>query len=297
MEWMQLDSRRSRTPEDATEIASILHATILNELFRITRWVSREAVFHGGTSLRFLRDSPRSSEDLDFMVSEDAARSLREVIGKIHEAVRSKMNIIYPGSQVSVKGPKGDSVEAWTFTWTHPNIVGSVKVKTEFLLTRPENLEAYASTHLMATTKGVLSISGTLPAPTLLSAWSDKIVAIGMRPAFKWRDAFDIEFIANGMRMDRNVGWADKIAAMTSTAAIYDNTPAEVVEGLSTRLDEGYFVDVEGFEENMERFLGAEVFADYRRVGRFAEILEGAHREVSQTVDVWTEDCSTGYAR
>jgi predicted nucleotidyltransferase component of viral defense system len=294
---MHLDARRNRTPEDATEIASILHATILNELFRITRWVSKEAVFHGGTSLRFLRDSPRSSEDLDFMVSEDAARSLREVIVKIHAAVQSKMHIIYPGSQISLKGPKGDSVEAWTFTWTHPNIVGAVKVKTEFLLTKPASLEAYASTHLMATTKGMLSISGTLPAPTLLSAWSDKIVAIGMRPAFKWRDAFDLEFIANGMRMDRNVGWSDKIAAMTSTADIYSNTSEEVVEGLARVVDEGYFGDTTAFEENMQRFLGADVFEEYSRVGRFADILDGAQQEVSQTIEVWQEEHSAGFSR
>lgn len=294
---MELHTKRNRTPEDATEIASLLHATILNELFRITRWVSKEAVFHGGTSLRFLRDSPRSSEDLDFMVSEDAGRSLREVMTRIHEAVRSRIGIVFPGSQVALKGPKGDSVEAWTFTWSHPNIVGTVKVKAEFLLTRPENLEAYASTHLMATTKGVLSVSGMLPAPTLLSAWSDKIVAIGMRPAFKWRDAFDLEFVVNGMRMDRGLSWDDKIAAMTSTASIYDNTPEEVVEGLAARLEEGYFEDVDAFEDNMQRFLGRDVFEDYRRVGRFSEILDGAHQEVRLTVEVWGEDYSSGYGR
>lgn len=65
------------------EIASTLHAVVLDELFRATHWLAPMAVFHGGTSLALVRASIRFSEDLDFMVDEHAASGLGEIMAKL----------------------------------------------------------------------------------------------------------------------------------------------------------------------------------------------------------------------
>lgn len=291
---MDFSRRRTKTVDDEVTIASMLHATILNELFRSLKWQRRDAVFHGGTSLRFLRGSPRQSEDLDFMITQEAAQALATAMVRVHDRVRSRMRLLTPGCEVELKGPKGKAVEAWYFTWSHPNVIGSVKVKTEFLVTTLEHLAAYQSTHLMPTTGGMLSVTGYLPGPTLVSAWSDKVVALAMRQALKWRDVFDLDFITNAARMDRQITWESKFEALAATAAIYGYSSEDVLEGLERLVESGQLEDCASFERDMSRFFDPSTYQEYLDSDVFRSALDGTRAEVLNIMDVYKEEMEVG---
>jgi len=295
---MDLSSGAGLGQNERIEVASTMHALVLDRLFRETRLTAPEAVFHGGTALALVRDSPRSSEDLDFMVTPEAIELLEGVIERVRGHVDVAMGVIYQGGRVALKGPKGKDVTAWEFKWDHPQRRGVVTVRAEFLVAKAELLAAYKSTHMVPTSRGAVGITMSIPVPELLSAWADKIKAIGTRSTFKWRDAFDLAWIMRclareELRNDEFIQPDSYRAALEATASIYDKTLDDVREGLEQVLAAGVMDKVEEFEESMNLFFLEEDYPRYRTSGYFRKALSEAKREVERSVDL-IRDLSKG---
>jgi len=286
---MELTSRAPLMKEEQFEIASTMHAMVLDRLFSETHWLAPQAVFHGGTALSFVRDSQRFSEDLDFMVTPDAIEGLDDAIDKVRWRVDLLMAKLYPGGRVTVKGPKGDQVTKWEFKWEHPGRRGKVMVKAEFLVTRADLLAAYRTTHMVPTSRGAVGVSIVIPVPDLVSAKADKIKAIATRPDFKWRDAFDLAWIARCLKREDEVMPDEFRVALGATASIYDKTLEDVAEGLSRVLASGVMDDVASFEADMTRWFPDEDVPRYRSSGYFRNALAEAKREVERSLDLIRE--------
>jgi predicted nucleotidyltransferase component of viral defense system len=283
---MDLSRPSNLTEAENFEIASAMHAAILDNLFRETNWVAEQAVFHGGTALALARKSPRFSEDLDFMMTKEAAQELDAVIQKVRERVSLRMASQYDGGRVTLKGPKGEEVTSWNFKWEHPNKRGKVMVKVEFLVTEAALLKGYQSFHMVPTSRGALGVSVLVPVPELISAWADKVKAIATRPAFKWRDAFDISWIARCLKQEDVIPADEYRAALAATASIYGKTLEDVAEGLERVLASGSMDNVEDFEEDMGRWFLEEEASRYVVSGTFKRMLSEAKREVEKSLDL-----------
>ena len=62
-------ARRPLNPTESREIADTLHRLVLMELVEAGDWSCKNMAFQGGTSLHLVYDSPRFSEDLDFLLA------------------------------------------------------------------------------------------------------------------------------------------------------------------------------------------------------------------------------------
>src|SRR3546814_1334642 len=100
---MNLKKRSELLSDEAREITELLQYAILSELFDATQWRPKEAVFHGGTSLRVIRDSDRYSEDLDFLISPDVSGDLDRAMEQVREGVLTRLALALPGSKITVK--------------------------------------------------------------------------------------------------------------------------------------------------------------------------------------------------
>lgn len=279
---MDLSKTGSLTKSEHLQIAADMHAKVLDELFRETRWRAPDAVFHGGTALTLGHRSVRFSEDLDFMVREDVADRLEKAIAIVQKRVNVAMGVLYPGSTVTVKGPKGNEVAKWVFTWSHPNRRGNVQVKAEFLKTAGDVLKAYRTNTAVPTSKGTIGLTMPIPMPDLLWAWADKVKAIATRPAFKWRDAYDLAFVANSMHVPPSDD--ERVEALTSVADIYGKTLDDIAEGLSAVTESGVLTDSETFETDMSRWFDDELFEHYKDAGIFRNALRKCSDEVGHAL-------------
>jgi len=282
---MDLRNVTNLSREESFEVASVMHATILDELIRCTSWAKDDAVFHGGTSLSIARDSIRFSEDLDFMITEECAAGLEAAVRKVRDRIALTLNIHYPGGSLELKGPKGREICQWLFTWSHPARRGHVQVKTEFLVTKKNLLANYASTHVVPNSRRAVIVKSQVPVPVYVSAWADKIKAIATRPAFKWRDAYDLSYIAHSM-VRENLTDRQKASAIEATAAIYGTSMSRIEEGLKGVLESGVFEDVESFEADMRRWFDSETFEGRKRRNMFSDDLETAAQEVSEALAI-----------
>ncbi len=280
---MDLSYVTNLSREENFEIASIMHAMILDELMRCTKWAKSDAVFHGGTSLSIIRNSARFSEDLDFMITEEAEDGLEGAVKKVRDRIAVTLNSHYPGGTLELRGPRGREISNWVFVWSHPSRRGSVQVKAEFLVTKKNFLANYASTHVVPGNGSPVLVRSHVPVPVLVSAWADKIKAIATRPVFKWRDAYDLAFIAHSMVRD-NVSDEEKRRAITATAAIYGTTLDQVADGLDHALRSGVFDDVAAFEADMKRWFDKETYDGRLKRNLFEDDLEVAAQEVSHAL-------------
>lgn len=282
---MDLTETRNLSQEENFEVASVLHATILDELIRCTDWAKSEAVFHGGTSLSLARNSVRFSEDLDFMITEECAAGLETAVKNVHDRIAVTLATHYPGGTVELKGPKGKDVSQWLFIWSHPARRGNVQVKAEFLITKKNLLANYASTHVIPNSRRAVLVKSHVPVPVLVSAWADKIKAIATRPAFKWRDAYDLSYISHSMLREELTDSA-KARAIKATAAIYGTSMNQIEEGLRRVLESGVFENVEAFEADMRRWFDKETYEGRARRGLFQDDLETSAQEVSDAITI-----------
>ena len=282
---MDLTKVSNLSREENFEIASVMHAAILDELIRCTDWAKTDAIFHGGTSLAIVRNSTRFSEDLDFMISEECVAGLARSVKNVHNKLGMVLSRHYPGGALDLRGPKGDTVSTWLFVWSHPNRRGTVQVKTEFLITKRDLLANYASTHVVPNSRRAVIVKSHVPVPVLVSAWADKIKAIATRPAFKWRDAYDLAYISRSM-LREDLSDAEKSRAIHATAAIYGTSMADIEAGLRKTLESGVFEEVQAFEADMKRWFDKETYDHMLRRDVFSDDLEVSASEVSDAIGI-----------
>jgi len=281
---MDLSTPASLTRKEIVDIASMMHATALESLFVTTNWQAPQAVFHGGTALSLARNSARFSEDLDFLVDEESAREIESAMQRTRKRMELKMGAYSPGCSIEMFGPKGQEVCAWDFRWSHPARRGKVKVKVEFYVTKANVLNAYKALHIVPTVNGPVGISTPLPVPELVSAWADKVKAIATRVGFKWRDAYDLSFIADCMRRESEIPDEDRIAALETTGDIYGKSLEDIRAGLEETLSSGVFDRLDEFREDMRRWFDESVWKMHDDRHMFDAALRKAKAEVEWTV-------------
>ncbi len=271
--------------DEEFEIATILHTLVLDAIFRRSKWMAKDAVFHGGTALSIFRASKRFSEDLDFMISKEAADVLEKVILRARDDVRMTMTVHIPGSTIEVRGPKGAEVAKWNFVWSHPNRRNKVNVKAEFLTTAADVLKNYGSIYQVPTGASNIAVSTPIPAPTLVSAWADKIKAIATRDHMKWRDLFDLAFISQMMRRE-TISNSEKKAALQTTASIYGKTLDDVAAGLRAVQASGALENEAEFEADLGKWLDSETFKGYQERAMFGQMLKVVSREIKAALSL-----------
>jgi predicted nucleotidyltransferase component of viral defense system len=304
---LDLNRRGNITQEERFAVAEVMQLFLLNETARAADWRMGDAAFHGGTSLKVAWNSPRFSEDLDFMVAENRLDELYAVGQTIATRVRKGVAAWKPGSVVEFSAKKGegeDRIDVWKVKWTHPARIGKVMVKMEFFAADAALLSEYAATMQTPRFGATSVVKATMPLPVadMVSMWADKVKATATRPEYKWRDGFDLDFVAaHFARLADEVAMgtsragakppseAELLAALTRTAAIYGKTHGDIIDGLERRLDSGVFDDCEGFSRDMSLWLPAELHRRLDEIGDLGRRLESAKREVCLGLELLKE--------
>lgn len=188
----------------ATTWAQMAHALYLDALMMEADWSAGEIAFHGGTSLRLSWNSPRHSEDLDFLLSR-TAEDLDNIMRRVEARVQQMARRLDADFTVTMTDKTKDEKRMPVFmvTVSHPGYVGTAKVKAEFWRTDPTYLQRYPTQQRLpggqlgaATALDVFALtSNPVPAATLETAYADKLVAFATRPHLKWRDVYDLWWI------------------------------------------------------------------------------------------------------
>lgn len=289
---MDLSKRTELTPAEAREITELLQYAILSELFDATQWRPSEAVFHGGTSLRVIRDSDRYSEDLDFLISPDVSGDLEHAMKQVREGLLTRLALALPGSDITVKQGKkkeDSSVIAFTVRWEHPMRMGAVRVKTEFYQVPRILHETYSAEDILPTRIPDVAVGfkAPIPAPKLIYAWADKIKAIATRSFMKYRDIYDVWFL---MRKMGEVPDGDEAReAISRVASLYDHTLESVTDGLTTVLESEALNDVAAFQADMKLWLPADTYKGFEKTNYFGNILSTVQTEIVRVRDMISE--------
>lgn len=284
---MTAGKRVALSNEERFRIASDLHVMLLDEIFRVTGWRSGDAVFHGGTSLKIAWDSPRFSEDLDFMTSPDEALKLDGKMAEVAKRIERRAAAAFPGGKLETRprSAREGGLKRWDVVWSHPLRHGQVLVKAEFFSAPPAALDAYRSVMRVPfpDPERSVRISTPIAVPELVSAWADKVKAIATRPAFKWRDAYDLCHVARRLASPGPFpNDVDLLLALDATAAIYGVTPAAIADGLDKVRSSGALDDLASFERDMARWFPAGPFASLRQAGTFEGALREAKGEIAR---------------
>lgn len=193
--------RKALSPAQAAQWSQMAHALYLEALMTQTGWSAGEFAFHGGTSLRLSWHSARHSEDLDFLLSRkigDLAGMARKTGAALAEmARRVDANFV-----ITLQDRTKDAarIAAYLITVSHPDYIGTAKIKAEFWRTKPAYLQKYPTQLRTPAARDTALdfyslVSHPVPAATLETAYADKLVAFATRPYLKWRDLYDLWWI------------------------------------------------------------------------------------------------------
>lgn len=246
---------RPLTPNEQRQMASAMHVWILDGLASKTPWKLEDVAFQGGTSLALAWDSPRFSEDLDFIARADL--NFEHALKKIAQHVENGMQRDYPGCKVDMKSKEGDRQNVYTFSLAVPNILGKAKVKTEFWKVDHEIVQGYNREYKVVARRGI--VSPQLPVASLDQIMTDKMVAIGARERLKWRDLFDVWFLHTSPTSV--FGNEEKFGhSMEQTLAMYNTTPQELKKGWENFLATPNDEIVQKATQDLKPFLSVELW-------------------------------------
>lgn len=191
-----MTKRRSITPAERREWAATLQFYFLDSFGSSSDFQNNEIAFHGGTSLRCAWRSPRFSEDLDFMVSEDAVERLDRILAKAFKLMRERLLIDDPHFKLTLKDKSKDGGRLIRFhlVLEKEGVIGSAMVQTEFWKTPAAFLEHYKTqlVHAGHPHDLIMQMTSLIPAAEMSTVFCDKLVAFSTRPYVKWRDIFDV---------------------------------------------------------------------------------------------------------
>jgi len=308
--------RENLTAAMKAEISSFLQAMLLDGLMEAKQWTTRDLVFHGGTSIHLVWNSPRYSEDLDFMISSERAEDLSAAVEasatRISEKIKSPDAPPRIGAMAdaaitvtsSNKKMENENRNLLVFDvkWTHPTKHGTVRVKLEFYAVPPQVLHSYQSgqgfqgsgipemglqpavrADILPDRKLFMAedllVQESVPVATPQSIYGDKVVALAMRPYLKHRDFFDLWWLRTQMGLVMNDD--DAVAAVRSSCAVYgysDDTITERAAFLLTLPPS----EIENLEQNLKAFLPERVHDAFSREDAFRDMFTGAMNELER---------------
>ncbi|MGB6452829.1 MAG: nucleotidyl transferase AbiEii/AbiGii toxin family protein [Steroidobacteraceae bacterium] len=157
-----------------------------------------QIAFHGGTSLHFSWQSPRLSEDLNFLVARSAA-DLDAIVERAGQKVAEAFRSQDPQFEIEIKDRtrEKERMISYDVRVAHAAYLGKALIKVEFWRVSPEYLAQYpvALRSPIQSGETVSRISNPVPAATLETAYCDKLTALATRPYLKWRDIYDLWWI------------------------------------------------------------------------------------------------------
>lgn len=190
--------RQPLDPDTHNRWARTAHLLALEAIVGSNLIQPGQLVFHGGTSLRLVWNSPRYSEDLDFLLDKQV-NNVETIMKNAVKRISERFHAIDPLFTVeSANKSKDESrLGAHMLTISHPSYYGVVKVKAEFWMVDSGYLESYPTALKMPhPEKDVMAkVSTLIKAAELETAFCDKLTALATRPFLKWRDMFDIWWI------------------------------------------------------------------------------------------------------
>ncbi len=193
-----VSSRRPVTPELASRWAASAQYHFLDALISDPQIQYGELAFHGGTSLHFSWRSPRSSEDLDFLVARSTA-DLGVIVERAGQKVAESFRSEDPQFTVDIRDRtrRADRMISYDLRVAHAAYIGKALIKVEFWRVSSAYLAQYPVELRSPIQPGemVSRISNPLPAATLETAYCDKLTAFATRRYLKWRDIYDLWWI------------------------------------------------------------------------------------------------------
>ena len=217
--------------------------------------------------MRFAWGSARFSEDIDFLVLDEATEQIGKALVSASRVLKEHLLVQGFHGEVEVKKPVAKSPGGLHVGWInyHDSSFGGekIKVKCEFLPVTAEQLGVYRSSIRPVVAPEIDSrIHALINVADLDSLRTDKVVAIVNRPTLKMRDIFDIwwlEFQAReksdaeallpiwaaemsiyGLDMEDFVE-AAKLRADDLKAALGDGLPVRLADDLRLWLPKNYF--------------------------------------------------------
>lgn len=203
------EKRRPSTPEEARLWAQLAQVAFLGGLASKSSWSPNEFAFHGGTSLHLSWMSPRFSEYLDFLSSASSA-DIGAAAKISAREVQERFLTLDPRFVIELRDrtKNADRMQWYELVVSHPARIGNSMVKVEFWKTSSSYIEAYP-TELRTPRAGpenlVTRVSNPLPAASLETAYADKLTAFATRPFLKWRDVYDLWWIATQSSAQLNI--------------------------------------------------------------------------------------------
>lgn len=219
---MKTTKRTQLTPNMMNEWASIAHAVYLDSLMSQSNLTCKQIAFHGGTSLHLSWRSPRFSEDLDFLLSNEVD-DLDAISKKIESCVSERFLSIDPQFVVEIKDKtkNKDRMPVYNIVVSHPAYIGNAMVKAEFWRVDRRYLEGYPTEFRTPILSGdfVSHVSNPVPAAALTTAYCDKLTAFATRPHLKWRDIYDLWWI--GTQTDTPLDMSEVIKQFKHNVTAY----------------------------------------------------------------------------
>lgn len=224
--------------ETERDVAALTHALVIDGIARRTNWTIKELVFQGGTSLALAWNSPRFSEDLDFVVAKGL--NLSDEMRKVARHVEEGLMPHYPGARLDLKDKVRPEKQNGVFYFdvVLAGVLGNVKVKAEFWQVDPEKVIEYQGTYSQI--DGRCNVKPMFAVATPEQLYIDKINAIANRDRLKWRDLFDLWFLKTqqGKRISEKLDEPEKFVEMLEAcASLYDKTARDAIDGLQRFTD------------------------------------------------------------
>lgn len=275
--------RRAITHEDKLLISRRLQLMTLEEISRLGKPEPGEVMFHGGTSISAAHDSTRWSEDLDFVSSPDFVERLFDLRERVARSLKLRFEVEHPGSVLTVETKPGaehelGSVSRWVVRWEHPDVVGAVKIKTEFYLAQEEAIRRFRTRIAYPRILDVQA-SAALPAAEISTIWADKIIAISQRPAMKFRDLYDLGYLSHDLRRLR-LGEEELAELLTNSMSIYRETPDRIAEGLEREMVRDGLADRDGYLADMRKWFSTSAYKAFVDDRHFDICFEAAQEQV-----------------
>ena len=202
--------RRHATAKEKAFWAELAQLLMLDGLATSENWEANDVVFHGGTSLHMSWNSPRHSEDLDFLIKRDLLGEMGKTMEKVVEAMRRRMVHLDPDLIIEIRDKSNAKMGRFNISISKANVMGKSMVKSEFWGVDSEYLDVYKSRRKIPVLSDSLKEEGVfvklragLQTATLDSVFCDKVVAMAGRPFIKWRDAFDLWWISQSREFQR----------------------------------------------------------------------------------------------
>jgi predicted nucleotidyltransferase component of viral defense system len=276
-----------------------MQCALLDEILSSGTWRASDIVFQGGTSIHLAWNSPRYSEDLDFMVSVERAVEIGRTMERAARKVAARMQLTMPNSEIRLKSADRDvdavrNVIKHELVWSDPSVMGSVRVRADFFTVEAAHLAGYRREgrvhrpdaslvadwpELEGCDISELTVHSVIPAAHPESIYGDKLVALAKREYLKPRDFFDLWWLTN--KLGVSIGDGELYDVVRRSADCYAYEDSDLVDGLDCLLAHGPEI-ARDLEENLAAFLPIRLHRGLAASGAFGEMYEHVRSEAQR---------------